>query len=104
MLAGWPAPTSTYIANMTWLDSLTWMAAPDQLAQPLTGYDEHDTFYAKSIVTKEEEPITEAASLSFWKYAIEQAQAISSIGTWFTIINIYGGHDSKFSRNDTGQS
>ncbi|EHK97533.1 putative 6-hydroxy-D-nicotine oxidase [Glarea lozoyensis 74030] len=41
--------------------SITGMCA-DPLAEPLDGYNIHDTFYAKSVVTKEAEPLTEEAA------------------------------------------
>lgn len=104
MLTGWPSPESKTLTNLSWIDSLQSQAGSDPLSQPLTGYNEHDTFYAKSIVTKTCEPISQSASLSFWQYIINKGQSISSIGSWFTIINIYGGYDSQINVPAVGSS
>jgi hypothetical protein len=104
MLVGWPAPESKTLTTMSWIDSLQNMAGDDPLSQPLTGYNEHDNFYAKSIVTKNSEPISQSAALSFWQYVISKAESISSVGYWFTIINIYGGFDSQINVPAVGSS
>lgn len=52
-----PAPSNTSLKSLDWLASLA-----DQwggpLAQPLSGYDAHDNFYAKSILVPESTPLT----------------------------------------------
>lgn len=105
MLSGFSGtPTTKTLTNQSWISSLQSMASPDPLAQPLTNYAQHDTFYAKSIVTKNSEPVSEAAALNFFSYMINKAQSISSIGSWFTIINIYGGFDSQINVPAVGSS
>ncbi|KAF4635820.1 hypothetical protein G7Y89_g2261 [Cudoniella acicularis] len=91
MIAGFPGAVPT-IQNLGWINALVALASPDPLAQPLGHlYTEHDTFYAKSVVTKNAEPLTYAALLSYWKYMItNQGQ-----GPFFSIINLYGGPGSQ---------
>jgi hypothetical protein len=86
-----PSPASKSVMSKSWLDSLV-SAAGGPLAQPLAGYDKHDTFYAKSVVTKEAEPVTLAAAKSFWSYVIDGR---GQNEPWFSIINLYGGADSQ---------
>lgn len=90
MLLGWPA-TDISVVSQTWIEALENLAAPDPLSLPLgSAYDEHDTFYAKSLVTKQDEPLSPAAIKSYWQYIIDtQGQ-----GPWFSIINLYGGPGS----------
>jgi FAD/FMN-containing dehydrogenase len=91
MLNGFPAASPT-IMSLGWLDSLVHEAG-GQLSEPLSGYSAHDTFYAKSIVTHNAQPLTLAALESFWGYVINQGR--SSASPWFSIINLYGGIDSQ---------
>lgn len=91
MLNGFPAASPT-IRSLGWLDSLV-NEAGGQLQEPLSGYSAHDTFYAKSIVTHNAQPLTLAALESFWGYVINQGR--SSVSPWFSIINLYGGIDSQ---------
>jgi Berberine and berberine like/FAD binding domain/Chitin recognition protein len=92
MLAGFPAASSTTIASLSWLDSLV-NEAGGPLRQPLTGYSAHNSFYAKSIVTHNAQPLTAGALKSFFNYVITKGRA--SPISWFTIINLYGGIDSQ---------
>lgn len=92
MLSGFPPPSSTSIRSLSWLDSLV-NEAGGPLSEPLTGYNAHDTFYAKSVVTRESQPLTLSALESFFSYIITQGR--ESVDPWFTIINLYGGIDSQ---------
>jgi len=90
MLEGFP-DTAPSVQQLGWIAALTALADPDPLIQPLgSAYDLHDTFYAKSLVTKNSEPLDSAAIKSFWSYVIaKQGQS-----QWFSIINLYGGPNS----------
>lgn len=87
ILAGFPASSSRTFQNLSWIHALDGDGSVN-LTQPLTGYHGHDTFYAKSIVTRTAEPISESAWVSFWTYCVNNRQAISSIGNWYSIINL----------------
>jgi hypothetical protein len=99
MLAGFPAASSTTVRSLSWLDSLV-NEAGGPLAEPLTGYSAHDTFYAKSIVTHNSQPLTLTALKSFFNYVITQGR--TSTDPWFTIINLYGGIDSQINNVKPG--
>lgn len=88
MLAGFLAPDSIKLTNASWIDALEAGAGTNTLAEPLSGYDAHAKFYAKSIVTKNAEPTSEDAWLSFWSFVVNKGQSISSIGSWYSIINL----------------
>ncbi|TAQ88941.1 hypothetical protein B7494_g2713 [Chlorociboria aeruginascens] len=90
LLAGFKY-TGAEVTDTSWLDALTNLANGDPLQQPLTGYNEHATFYAKSLVAKNAAPLTEDAIRAFWTYIKEhQGQ-----GPFYSIINLYGGPDSQ---------
>ncbi|TGO67091.1 hypothetical protein BOTNAR_0048g00210 [Botryotinia narcissicola] len=82
---------SRNITNLSWIDTLATLAAPDPLAQPLLNYDLHDTFYVKSLVTKNEKPLSPEAVLAFFSYILShQSPEIP----YFSIINLYGAPGS----------
>lgn len=91
MLQGFPSPSPT-VTELGWIDALAALASPDPLAEPLgSGYTLFDTFYAKSLVVKNEEPLTTKAIRSFWSYIL----ANQGKGPFFSIINLYGGPTSQ---------
>lgn len=91
MLEGFPSPSTT-VTELGWIDALTTLASPDPLSEPLgSSYTNHDTFYAKSLVVKTEEPLTTDAIRSFWSYIL----ANQGKGPFFSIINLYGGPTSQ---------
>jgi hypothetical protein len=60
MLEGFPSPTRS-VTELGWIEALTTLAGPDPLEEPLgSDYTKHDTFYAKSLVVKNDEPLTTA--------------------------------------------
>lgn len=90
MVSGYPA-TDLTVTKLGYVEGLQDLADPDPLQQPLSGYNLHDTFYAKSIVTKNAKPLSTAAIRSFWSYVINhQGQ-----GPFFSITNLYGGPGSQ---------
>ncbi|KAM3071834.1 hypothetical protein ACMFMG_009691 [Clarireedia jacksonii] len=92
---------SRNITLLTWLDTLTALAAPDPLQQPLYGYNLHDTFYVKSIVAKNNSPLTPDAIRSFFSYILSHQ---STETPYFSIINLYGAQDSAISLPRIGSS
>ncbi|KAI9777374.1 MAG: hypothetical protein M1835_005250 [Candelina submexicana] len=92
MLKGLPAPSTSSVQSLDWLAALTNLAG-GPLTTPTTGYDAHDTFLAKSIVTQESCPLTQAALESFFAYILTEGR--NSPSPWFSIINLNGGPDSQ---------
>lgn len=61
-----PSLSTFKVQKLGWIEALTVVSDPDALAQPLSHlYTTHDTFYAKSVVTKENAPLTPSAWLSY---------------------------------------
>ncbi|KAJ6626358.1 glucooligosaccharide oxidase [Mycena sp. CBHHK59/15] len=78
------------IGNGTWIDNLaTLNSGPlDTSLRP----DTNDTFYVKSLVTPQEEPMDDIARLQFMKHlAIE---GFATPLTWFVQMGLYGGNSS----------
>lgn len=100
MVAGFPNATLR-VQKLGWIEALTVVGDPDPLAQPLGHlYTSHDTFYAKSVVTKENAPLTPAEWLSYATWmAAHQGQ-----GPWFSINNLYGGPGSAINAVASGDS
>ncbi|EKD20480.1 glucooligosaccharide oxidase [Drepanopeziza brunnea f. sp. 'multigermtubi' MB_m1] len=91
MLAGFPGAASPTVTQQGWIEALTVLADPYPLAQPLGHeYTSHDTFYAKSIVSKNARPLTTAAIRAFWAYMVDN----QGKGPFYSIINLYGGPGS----------
>lgn len=56
------APSSITVTSYDWIGYLTLMSDKASIKEPLTGYDEHDNFFAKSITVPEKNGLS-AASL-----------------------------------------
>lgn len=90
MVAGFPVHTDT-IQDLDWISALEALADPDPLNLPLGhSYHNHDTFYAKSLVTRESIPLTNAALKAYFQEVLDHQHQ----GPFFSIINIYGGPGS----------
>jgi len=83
--------TNPTVQPYSLIPALQNIANNQPLSQPLTGYNQHDTFYAKSVVAKNSEPLTPASIRSFWSYII----ANQGKGPFYSIINLYGGPGSQ---------
>ena len=95
LLRGLPEPSWTNTHSLSWLDSLTALANYQPLQQPTTGYNVHDDFFAKSVVTPSAHPLTAAALNSYFQYIIQNGVNNNSNGPWFSIMNLYGGPGSQ---------
>lgn len=93
ILAAFPTADSSSVESLGWTDALVNANNGGALQEPLTGYDAHDTFYAKSVVTKNAEPLTTAQLTSYFTYILNQGRSAPS--PWYTIIDLYGGADSQ---------
>ncbi|PQE16954.1 glucooligosaccharide oxidase protein [Rutstroemia sp. NJR-2017a BBW] len=93
ILAAFPAAQSTSVKSLGWTDALVDVNNGGALAEPLTGYNAHDTFYAKSVVTKNAQPLTNAQLTSFFSFLINKGR--NAPGDWYSIIDLYGGAGSQ---------
>lgn len=90
MLEGFPGANAT-VEQQGWIEAVAALAAPAPLAQPLGHeYKSNDTFFAKSLVSKQSRPLTTAAIRAFWSYMIDN----KGKGPFYSIINLYGGPGS----------
>ncbi|KAL8820944.1 MAG: hypothetical protein Q9223_000932 [Gallowayella weberi] len=87
-----PTPSNTSIKTFSWLDSLTDMKG-EPLPQPLSGYDAHDNFYAKSILVPETTPLTQSALLNYFTYITTASSKYPPL--WFSELNLLGGPSSR---------
>ncbi|KAL8725417.1 MAG: hypothetical protein Q9166_007374 [cf. Caloplaca sp. 2 TL-2023] len=102
LLRGLPTPTSQSATSMTWLQSLTALANGQSLTQPTTGYNQHDAFFAKSIVVPTSGQFTAATLTSYFDYMIKNG--VNAANPWYSIINLYGGPDSQINAKPTSFS
>jgi len=94
MLAGFPAGTASgaSVQQVSWIQALNNVANGDPLTEPLgSAYTYHDTFYAKSVVTREAQPLTPTSMSSFFTYMISHR---GSNSPFFSIVDLYGGPGS----------
>ncbi|KAF2640522.1 FAD-binding domain-containing protein [Massarina eburnea CBS 473.64] len=90
------APNAIVVQAYDWIGYLKLMSDVNSIEEPVEGYDQHDTFFAKSITVPESDGLTKEALDSFYDY-IHQDAPIS----WFVIINLYGGPGSNINSKDT---
>ena len=90
-----PTPAVTITKSYNWIDYLILMSDKTDIREPLTGYDEHDTFYAKSITVPESDKLS-APPLNAFYDAIK-----STTASYFVIINLYGGPKSAINTKTT---
>lgn len=88
-LRNMPTPGATTVKSYSWYDYLVLVSGKDSIKEPVTGYDEHDTFFAKSITVPEADGMSSAALDAFFDYT-QSASGIS----YYVIINLYGGPGS----------
>ncbi|KAJ3969658.1 hypothetical protein EV361DRAFT_336682 [Lentinula raphanica] len=103
-----PTPTSSQlVGNGSYIDTVAQLSGSslDTSQAP----DSSDTFYAKSLMTPEDDPMSLEACTAFMKYLANEG--FSSDTNWFVEVELYGGPNSKileipnnataFSRRDT---
>lgn len=98
MLRTLPEPISDSTVETTdWLGSQLFFSDSDKLTQPLTGYNAHDDFFAKSVTVPEANPLTSDALNMYFAYII--ANGTSASFKWSSMINLFGGPDSQINAN-----
>ncbi|PLW42534.1 hypothetical protein PCANC_08601 [Puccinia coronata f. sp. avenae] len=92
-LSQMPPPARTSVKTTDWIASLKDLAGDQALST--SGVDltaEHDTFYAKSITTPQDSPMSNSSIHAFSKYLYNQG--IQSDTAWFVQVELYGGENS----------
>lgn len=95
LLRTMPAVSSPVVQSMGWYDYLVKVSGESTIKTPTTGYDLHDTFFAKSITVPESAGLTANALNAFY----DTVKAAGSVG-FFSIINLYGGPGSAINSKD----
>ena len=90
-----PAGGAPTVKAYSWYDYLVLVSGKTQIKEPLTGYDEHENFFAKSITVPESTGLT-ANGLNAWFDYIKGATT-----EYYTIVNLYGGPGSAINSKDT---
>jgi hypothetical protein len=65
----------------------------EPLVEPLTGYNNHQTFYTKSVVARKAERLSKVALMSYFQYIIDMG--LTAAYPWNTFISLFGGKDSQ---------
>jgi hypothetical protein len=84
------------VQSMSWYDYLVKVSGTTTIKVPLTGYNQHDNFFAKSITVPESTGLTSATLDALYDYL----QTSGSV-TYYIIINLYGGPGSAINSKDT---
>ncbi|KAF2272019.1 FAD-binding domain-containing protein [Westerdykella ornata] len=95
-LRGLPTPTNVIVQSYSWYDYLVKVSGKNTIKVPLTGYDEHENFFAKSITVPESDGLTATSLNSLYDY-IKRGTSVD----YFIIINLYGGPGSAINSKDT---
>ncbi|THU98373.1 FAD-binding domain-containing protein [Dendrothele bispora CBS 962.96] len=85
-----PTPQSQNVTSGNWLEGLE--ALVFGALNTSTMIESRDTFYAKSVMTPEQVPMTEEAMKAFITYL--GTEGISSNTSWFVEVELYGGSNS----------
>ncbi|MCJ1439512.1 hypothetical protein MMC27_008906 [Xylographa pallens] len=105
LLRSIPAPNFEQVQEVDWITALEYQAtggSATSLSEPLTDYNAHDDFFAKSLVSPESDPLTSDALTSYFDYII--ANGVGAPNPWFSIINLYGGAGSQINIQDPSSS
>ncbi|MCJ1322696.1 hypothetical protein MMC15_008045 [Xylographa vitiligo] len=105
LLRSIPAPNFEQVQEVDWITALEYQAtggSATSLSEPLTDYDAHDDFFAKSLVSPESDPLTSDALTSYFNYII--TNGVGAPNPWFSIINLYGGAGSQINAQDPSSS
>ncbi|ESK89755.1 glucooligosaccharide oxidase [Moniliophthora roreri MCA 2997] len=85
-----PTPkTNDRLGNGSYIDTVSQLGGGLDTSAP----DRTDTFYAKSLMTPEEQPLTLEAAQSFMNYLAHEG--FNANLSWFMQVELYGGANSK---------
>jgi hypothetical protein len=85
------------VESLGWYDYLVKVGGKGTLKQPLTGSDEHEDFFAKSVTVPESTGLTSDAFNALFDHLKTASEGLS----WYIITNLYGGPGSAINSKDT---
>ncbi|KAF1938468.1 FAD-binding domain-containing protein [Clathrospora elynae] len=86
----------TTVQSMGWYDYLVKVSGESTIKTPVTGYDLHEDFFAKSVTVPESAGLTSKALGDLFDY-LKTAGSVQ----YYIIINLYGGPGSAINSKDT---
>lgn len=95
-IRGLVAPAKIIVESYSWYDYLVKVSGTTTIKVPLTGYNDHDNFFAKSITVPEADGFSSAALGSLYDY-MKKGTSVD----YYSIINLYGGPGSAINAKDT---
>lgn len=95
LLRGLPSSTAT-VESLSWYDYLVKVSGDSTIKTPVTGYDVHDDFFAKSVTVPESDGLTASTMNALYDY-LNTANGVE----YYIIINLYGGPGSAINSKDT---
>jgi hypothetical protein len=87
--------SSTTVSTMNWYNFNVAMSGEKTIKVPLTSYDLHDDFFAKSITVPESDGLTSAALGALYDHLQNPSDG------YYIIINLYGGPGSAINSKNT---
>ncbi|ORY17984.1 hypothetical protein BCR34DRAFT_621631 [Clohesyomyces aquaticus] len=97
LLRSLPTPSTPKVQSYGWIDYLTLVSGESTISVPLTGYNKHDDFYAKSLTVPESSGGLTATTLNtLYDYLLTGGDV-----SWFIIVNLYGGPKSSINSKTT---
>jgi len=84
-----PAGTTVAGTDAGWIATLIGQSGTATLEVPLTGYDEHNTFFAKSLFSSQKRPLTDTQLTSFFTFIADHGS--TSGYNWWILSDMYGG-------------
>jgi hypothetical protein len=84
------------VESLGWYDFLVKTSGESTIKTPVTGYDLHDNFFAKSVTVPESDGLTASTTNALYDY-LKTAGSVE----YYMIINLYGGPGSQINKKDT---
>lgn len=88
--------SSATVESLSWYDYLVKVSGDSTIKTPLTGYDLHENFFAKSLTVPESAGL-QAPALNALYTHLQSANGVE----FYIIINLYGGPGSAINSKDT---
>ncbi|KAF2028534.1 FAD-binding domain-containing protein [Setomelanomma holmii] len=95
LLRSLPSSTAT-VTSLSWYDFLVKVSGESTIKTPVTGYDLHDDFFAKSVTVPESDGLTSTTMNALYDH-LNTAGDVE----YFIIINLYGGPGSAINSKDS---
>lgn len=96
LLRNLPVSSET-VQAMSWYDYLVKVGGEGTITTPVTGYNAHDNFFAKSLTVPESDGLAAGTLDALYDY-LRTAGSVN----YYLIINLYGGPGSAINSKDTG--